>query len=624
MLGKMKIIALCTSRIYDDNCTELITSLNNELVKRGGRLFVFSTISDLFFGTEAEDGESSVFRLMNFSMIDAVIVHADALKDGEVLENLVSKVYSAGKPIFYIGKAHEKCVNFTFDYKKGFEKVVRHVVEFHKTKSIHMIAGLKDNIFSDERIDIFKKVIEENNIPFDDSMLSYGDFWAVPTEKAICKLVEEKRVPKAVICANDSMAITAALALKNNGYRVPEDVIVTGFDGIVDARFNEPKITTVFCSYSRLGKMIVSAIYDKFDGKKLQNEYLIEPVLQPARSCGCYGNETDPVSEYISSMTKRFYSFQEDDKRLNRISLRIQGCTKIDQIGKILDDQTLLYDMACIVDDDFVDPTLNPMDDTSHEIMEQTAHAIYKSGRNSELRTEITVFPLKELYHDLENFADGLKAPLIFNALAYRCNPFGYVCYFYKDCFKDNYAKTLQITLTLCSALSGFRAARYQRYLLEHIEESYRRDTLTGLYNRRGFIQMFPEFKKSCGSIMTAVLADLDDLKGLNDNHGHDEGDVAIRAVAQALMNSCPEDSVCVRFGGDEMFAVIKGRADDEIRVKINDRLSDFNAKSGKPYTVSASVGIYTTDSDDATFEELVRKSDQLMYNEKIAKKIKR
>ena len=72
------------------------------------------------------------------------------------------------------------------------------------------------------------------------------------------------------------------------------------------------------------------------------------------------------------------------------------------------------------------------------------------------------------------------------------------------------------------------------------------------------------------------------------------------------------------------MFAVIKGRADDEIRAKINDRLSDFNAKSGKPYTVSASIGIYTTDSDDATFEELVRKSDQLMYNEKIAKKIKR
>ena len=323
-------------------------------------------------------------------------------------------------------------------------------------------------------------------------------------------------------------------------------------------------------------------------------------------------------------MNERFYNYQENDKRLNRFSLRIQSCTEVEDIGKVLDDQSIMYDMACVVDDDFMNPALNPMKDTQNDIMSETAHVIYKSESNTELRTRITEFPLIELYHDFENFVRDIKAPIVFNSLAFRSIPFGYVCYFYKDFYKYNYAKTLQITLTLCSALSGFRAARYQRYLLEHIEESYRHDAMTGLYNRSGFMQIFPNFKKNCGATMTAVLADLDDLKGLNDKFGHDEGDVAIRAVAQALMNSCPEDSVCVRFGGDEMFAVIKGVADDEIRVKINNWLSDFNAKSGKPYTVSASVGIYTTDSDDATFEELVRKSDQLMYNEKIAKKIKR
>lgn len=624
MLGEMKIIALCATRIYDDNCVELISALNSEIIKHGGRLIVFSSVSDLYFGTEAEQGEAAVYRLMNYEMIDAVIVNGEWIKDKNVLEDIISRTKAAGKQVFYIGKQRDDCINFSFDYEKGFESIVRHVIQKHNVTSLHMIAGIKDNNFSEERIDSFKHVLTENNIPFDDSMLSYGDFWSGPTENAVRKLINEKRVPRAIICANDSTAITTALVLKKEGFRVPEDVIVTGFDGLIEARFNDPKITTCVCSYGRFADQITNAIYDSFDGKPIEKNYMTEPELLLAESCGCCEGDIISVCEYINSMNERFHKFQEDDKCLNRISLKIQGCTEIEEIGKVLDDQSIMYDMACMVDDDFMNPALNPMKAPPTDIMEQTAHAIYKSGQNSELRTEITVFPLKELYHDLENFVDGLKAPLIFNALAYRCNPFGYVCYFYKDCFKDNYAKTLQITLTLCSALSGFRAARYQRYLLEHIEESYRRDTLTGLYNRRGFIQMFPEFKKSCGSIMTAVLADLDDLKGLNDNHGHDEGDVAIRAVAQALMNSCPKDSVCVRFGGDEMFAVIKGRADDEIRVKINDWLTDFNAKSGKPYTVSASVGIYTTDSDDATFEELVRKSDQLMYNEKIAKKIKR
>lgn len=81
MSDKMKIIALCASRIYDDNCVELITALNDEIIKRGGRLVVFSSVSDLYYGTEVENGEAAVFNLMNFSMIDAVIVHGEWIKD---------------------------------------------------------------------------------------------------------------------------------------------------------------------------------------------------------------------------------------------------------------------------------------------------------------------------------------------------------------------------------------------------------------------------------------------------------------------------------------------------------------------------------------------------------------
>lgn len=621
MLGDMKIVALCTTRIYDDNCTELISALNRELVARGGRLIVFSTVSDLYFGTHAEEGEAKIFDLMNFEMIDAVIVHDEAIKNKDVLENIIEKTKMNNVPVYFIGKERNDCISFSFDYETGFREIVRHIIEEHGIRSVHMIAGIKDNPFSDDRINCFKEILAKNNIEFDESMISYGEFWNTPTEKAVNKLISENKLPRAFICANDTMAVTAVLTLKKAGYKVPDDVIVTGFDGIIEARFNDPKITTVLCSYDDLAGEICSVIFEE---KPQKSNYLTKPVLMLSESCGCCKCETLSACEYIDTLNKRFRRFQEEDKRLNRISLNIQNSTDVGEVSRIMDDQGLMYDMACVVKSEFLNPALNPMKGYTDTTFGDTGYVIYKSEKSAETRTSISEFPIKELYHDFENSIRQLKAPVIFNSLSYINNPFGYICYFYRNYFEDNFVKTMQITMTLSSALSGFRAAKYQRYLLDHIEESYRHDAMTGLYNRGGFMQLFPAFRADCGGVITAILADLDSLKQINDVYGHDEGDVAIRAVAKALEFSCPEGSICTRFGGDEMFAVIKGSIDYDIKQKINAWLADFNSKSGKPYQVSASIGIYTTSSENADFEELVRKSDSLMYNEKIAKKLKR
>ena len=72
--------------------------------------------------------------------------------------------------------AYENTINVCFNYEDGFENVVRHVIEEHGCRKLHMMAGLKDNDFSERRIDVFKKVLSENNIPFSNSMISYGEF----------------------------------------------------------------------------------------------------------------------------------------------------------------------------------------------------------------------------------------------------------------------------------------------------------------------------------------------------------------------------------------------------------------------------------------------------------------
>lgn len=125
---------------------------------------------------------------------------------------------------------------------------------------------------------------------------------------------------------------------------------------------------------------------------------------------------------------------------------------------------------------------------------------------------------------------------------------------------------------------------------------------------------------------ITIVLADLDGLKKINDNYGHGEGDHAIHTVAQALKNACPKNAVCARFGGDEMLAIFDEEYDpDLIKKDITAYLDSYNSTSGKPYVVAASVGIYKAERGSCLdIEELMKRADELMYAEKLAKKVSR
>jgi len=115
-------------------------------------------------------------------------------------------------------------------------------------------------------------------------------------------------------------------------------------------------------------------------------------------------------------------------------------------------------------------------------------------------------------------------------------------------------------------------------------------------------------------------------LKYINDNFGHKEGDFAIHAVAQALVEVCPDNAIFTRFGGDEMLAVCPCVLDvAETKEKFSEYFVKLNATANKDYVIEASTGIYITEADELLeFEELVEKSDRLMYEEKKERKAKR
>jgi diguanylate cyclase (GGDEF)-like protein/PAS domain S-box-containing protein len=150
-------------------------------------------------------------------------------------------------------------------------------------------------------------------------------------------------------------------------------------------------------------------------------------------------------------------------------------------------------------------------------------------------------------------------------------------------------------------------------------------DPLTGLYNRRGFLamvkQQIPWAKRNRKGLII-MYADIDNMKWINDNFGHQAGDVALTAVSNILHQTFRKSDIIARIGGDE-FAVcaVEAKEDSEkiIIARLNERILSYNKKAQLDFTLSLSTGsIYHDAQQSMTIEELLDIADKRMYEQKI------
>lgn len=153
-------------------------------------------------------------------------------------------------------------------------------------------------------------------------------------------------------------------------------------------------------------------------------------------------------------------------------------------------------------------------------------------------------------------------------------------------------------------------------------------DDLTGLYNRRGFRSAARKAVSVCkrrkqSSVL--ITFDLDGFKAINDTHGHEEGDKALKAFSRLLRSQFRDSDVCGRIGGDEFVALAVGVDEDDVP-KIMGRFADsidaYNEQSGNGYDVRYSAGFVGKPSDiHVRFDDLMREADTRMYARKRIRK---
>lgn len=150
------------------------------------------------------------------------------------------------------------------------------------------------------------------------------------------------------------------------------------------------------------------------------------------------------------------------------------------------------------------------------------------------------------------------------------------------------------------------------------------RDELTGLYNRRGFFTLVEQQLKMANrgkSVIHIFYADMDNLKEINDTHGHQEGDLALVEVASILKETFRESDIIARVGGDEFVAVpvgLTGETANIISARISRNIELSNSEKARSYRISISFGIVSYNPETPiSVDELLSEGDKLMYEQK-------
>ena len=619
MFHNRKIIALCLARIQDDESNGYITALNKVVFPAGYSVFVYNTCAPVSAPSYEGSTQTAIYEYMDFDIIDTAIVFEEVLRNQAVTDALIKKAKKHGTPVIVIGESHEGCINLKFDYANGFEQVTDHMIREHHLTKLHFMAGDKGNPFSESRLDAFRRSLEKNGLSFDDSMVSYGDFYFRNAERETEKIVESGNLPQAILCADDRMALGVCTALERYDIRVPEDVAVTGFDGIPEIQITNPRVTSVVCDVNDLAEKTLEVLLQMDSLKEKTETFMVLPKLYIAESCGCRGSRRKSTAEYLNATYDCVYQFQEEEVALSVVTAQVQRCETLEQVAEGLK-SNVIYETCCVVEKEYLDEKINPIvQNTDTDASEKELVVVFDSDFKGEHFEPYSLLPKEVIPHAELEMESGRA--LIFTALYHVDVPIGYMCTFFIELKSINYMKIPQMVNALNNAIGGYRNLRHKHYLMNQIDAMYRIDTLTGLYNRRGFET---EYRKLLASsegplTLTIIMADLDRLKYINDNFGHKEGDFAIWSVARALLQVCPEGALCTRFGGDEMLAVCIGKQDvKQIKEAFAEYFVNLNATSGKDYIIEASTGIYITGENEILgFEELVEKSDSLMYEEK-------
>ncbi len=642
----MKKIAVIVSGIDEEYQSTILKGIRDCAAKQGVHVVHFVAFGGILRNARHDAGEYNIYNLCNYEQFDGVVLLTNTISEPTVVSRIVKAVQQYNIPVVSVDNDLDvKFFHVGIDNFKAMQDMVRHVTDFHKCRNIGYISGPENNPESILRFNAFEQVMRENNIPMTDDMIYYGSFRSCDgREGAEYFLNRKEGLPEAIICANDAMALATVLKLEETGIRVPEDVIVTGFDDIYAARNYDPAISSVKRPLYRSGYLACEQLLSVC-AEDTPRSVMLETESVFRHSCGCCMVErgSEEEIEHNRRFRKSNYRildfYQVNIPLVNQMSCNLAEGEDFEQNIDIL--KTFILKIGA-------KRFYLCLNDNWNEIREdrgasgQKMHLLdtcVTSGYTDRMLvplayvdgkfTCLPAFLSKNMLPDCEaDAADSMMYYML--PLHFRDRCFGY-CVICDNQFDMENPLLHSWVMNIANSLESIRKMEYLDRAMHELDQLYVMDPLCKINNRNGFnkytADIFDDCRRRSKHVMMMFI-DMDGLKMINDTYSHEEGDNGLKQLAKAIKISCRNGEIFARFGGDEFIIFAPDYTEEmaqDLANRIQAWMTEYNLTSGKPYPVAASIGWHITQVDaDATLYPLITAADKKMYEDKKKKKVSR
>ena len=224
------------------------------------------------------------------SRVAAVAGKADGLilHDRMVSPSAIARLASMVPVVTLAGTAVRGAMNVRCDNATGVRQLVRHLVADHGYRTLAYLSGRSDSPDNAARAKAIEAEAKAHGAQVELGDEWQGDYSAAGGARVINALLDGgRKLPRAIVCANDQTALGAMHALARHNLKVPDDVAVTGFDDVPVARHLHPPLTTVRQPMLELGATAFDVLYSRISTGRAEPEVVLPVHLVLRQSCGC-------------------------------------------------------------------------------------------------------------------------------------------------------------------------------------------------------------------------------------------------------------------------------------------------------------------------------------------------
>lgn len=602
-------------------------------------LYIFNSSGDWSRDADYNVGEYNIYHLPDMQDFDGIIVDLNNIRYPEVCEYIVEAAKKTGKPVISVANEIEDFYYAGIDNRAAMREIIEHLHKEHNCKKFWLVMGPDNNYENKMRTEALMEYMDECGIPYDQADIYNESYEYICGVNGFNKLSESHdSMPDAIICASDNIAVGVCEAAAKKGYQVPRDFCVTGFDDFDKASYYSPQLTTVSHVREEVGYACMELFLKLWAGEEVSRFSYTTHRCVFRQSCGCNSGLIEDQKQHLKEQI--LYGIETDEFETQMLTLEYEllRCKSVQEMPQWIPKcvPALRCDAMYMVIDERMDDFRREQDYIDRYVGDNDEFCIqgypekmrlefaYENGEIVDMQGRMidSLFPMFE--------AEKGGTDVLFLPLHFRQYTVGYLA-IRNAVYLMEKQYLSQVVNVLTSAMENLHKKEKLAYMNQVLSELYVKDAMTGLYNRLGYQKLactLFEKKKKKKENISIVFMDMDRLKYINDQFGHIHGDWAIKTIGNAILHHCPKGGIPVRNGGDEFLVMLEGADENtmaEMIQKIRQELDERAKMMKVPFPLSVSAGCIVTDMEcEKNLDDYVREADEVMYEEKTAKKANR